>query len=73
MKRLLIILCLIPILTGCTFMHAHVITGKARGFKGIALPYVSDLEKGDLVWYEILFITTERMTKDFLRNLPFQK
>jgi len=72
MRKILLILCMIPLLTGCTFMHAHIITGKAKGFKGVAVPYAADLDSGNVVWYEILFLTTERVTRTFLNNLPFQ-
>ena len=73
MKKLFVILCVcVPLVTGCTFIHTSAIRGSAKGFKGIAVPYVADLEKGDLVWYRLVVLTTERLTKRFMDSLPFK-
>ena len=70
MKRLLVGLLILPFLSGCTFLNAWVIKGDGKDMSGSYAITSGKADRLDVLGFRYLLITTEKVTTEFLQNLP---
>ena len=72
MKKLFIVLlliCLIPMLSGCVFLNAWILKGDGKKFGGSYGLAGGNVENLDIIAMRYLLITDQKVTKTFLENL----
>ena len=70
MKRILCLILLLPFLAGCMFLRISTIKADGKDMGGIYGVISGQAKRMDLIGIGYTVLTTEKLTKDLLRNLP---
>lgn len=73
MKRILLLFCVVPLLSGCTIHNAWIIKGYGKDVKGAYQVASGEAGRIDAIFTRTFFFTTQKVDKELLDSLPGTK